>query len=116
MSGRTLDQGRDLRRNMAHRGGHYNLNGSLHGDRKLGVHLPRDVLDGGLRNVDKGLLHDWVFSEDAEVGFRDDLEFHPRNFAEHDGELLIELDDDEDTIFVAEADAEIEMSGAAWFV
>jgi len=79
------------------RSGHH-CDSGLHGDGKLRVHCDCDVFNSALRDPDQGLLHNGVLGEDAEIGFGDDLEFHPWDFAEHDGEFLVELNDDEDTI------------------
>ena len=47
------------------------------------MHLDSDVLDSALSDPGQRLLHDWVRAEDGEIGFGDDLELHPRHFAEH---------------------------------
>jgi hypothetical protein len=56
-----------------------------------------------------------MFGEDIKVWLGYDLEFHPGNFAEHDRKLLVELDEDKDTICIAKSGSEIESSNLETF-
>ena len=82
--------------------------GDLHSLRDHRVHGLGDVLDSALRNAGHRLLDHWVRAEDGQVGLRDDLEFHPGDLAEHHGQLLVRLDEDDDAALSAQARADIE--------
>jgi len=98
-------------------GGSSNSNdGCLHRDSERLVHLDGDVLDGALRDPDQGLLDDWVRAEDGEIWFGDDLELHPRHLAEQNGELLVDLDEDEDSVRDTQAVAQVETTGHIVFL
>ena len=73
------------------------------------------MLDGGLSDPSQGHLHDRILGKDAEIRLGYDLKFHPRNFTEHDGKLLVELNDDDNTICIAKSDSEIEASDVIIF-
>jgi len=115
MSDGTSDQNLHLLGDVAHGGGSDDLDRSLHGYRELLMHRASDVLDSGLGNADKCLLHDWVFSEEAEVGFGNDFELHPGNLAEHDRQLRVQLQENENTILVTEAFAKVNASDVILF-
>ena len=104
----VLDGVRHLRGDVLHGGGGHRDDGALHCNGEHLVHLHRDVLDGALRDARHRLLYNGVCAEHAEVGLGNDLELHPRHFAEHHGELLVRLDEDDDAALDAEASAEIE--------
>ena len=107
MSDGTSDQNLHLLGDVAHGRFSDDLNCSLHCYRELLVHAAGDVLDSGLGNADECLLHDWVSSEEAEIGLGNDLEFHPGHLAEHDRQLCVQLYEDENAILVAEAFAKV---------
>ena len=55
-------------------------------------------------------------AEDGEVGFGDDLELHPRHLAEQNGELLFDLEEDEDSVQDTQAFAQVEATGLIVFL
>jgi hypothetical protein len=57
-----------------------------------------------------------VRAEDEEVGFGDDLELHPRHLAEQNGELLFDLDEDEDSVQNTQAFAQLKTTGLIVFL
>jgi hypothetical protein len=57
-----------------------------------------------------------VRAEDGEVGFGDDLELHPRHLAEQNGELLFDLDEDEDSVQDTQAFAQVKTTGFIVFL
>ena len=115
MSNRILHQRLHLRGDMGHCRLSDKFDSDLHSNGKPLVHLACDVLDGSLCNVGQGLFHDSITGEDVEIRLGYDLKFHPRNFTEHDGKLLVELNDDDNTICIAKSDSEIEASDVIIF-
>jgi hypothetical protein len=74
------------------------------------------MLDGALRDLNQGLLDDWVRAEDGEVWFGDDLELHPRHLAEQNGKLPFDLDEDENSVQDAQAFAQVKTAGHIVFL
>jgi len=101
---------------MLHGGNGNGLDGLLHGDGEHLVHFEGDVLNGALRDPDHSALDDFIRAEQREVGFGDDLELHPRDFAEHHGEALVGLDAYESTALDAEACAQVKATGDMVFL
>lgn len=112
----VLDGVLHLHRNMLHgRLGNGNDCG-LHCDGEHLVHLLRDMLNGTLGDAGHCLLDDWVRAEDTEIGLRDDLELHPRDFTEHHRQLLVRLDEDNGIALQTEARAKIKRGRDVLFV
>jgi len=80
------------------------------------MHLDGDVLDSAFSNPGQGFLDDWVRAEHGEVGFGNNLELHPRDFAEHHRELLVGLDVDDNSTRDAEVRAQVEATGHVVFL
>ena len=116
MANHIGDNGLQEYRNMLHGRSSNSNDGLLHGDGELPVHLNGDVFDAALRNLDQGLLDDWVLAEDGEVGFGDDLELHPRHLAEQNGELPFDLNEDEDSVQNTQASAQVKTTGHIVFL
>ena len=118
MANHICANGLQEHRNMLHCRSSDSNNGSLHhdSDSELRLHLKGDMLDAAFWNPDQSLLDDWVWAEDGEIVFGDDLELHPRYLAEHDRKFLFDLDDDELSFQDTQEFAQVKTTGFIAFL
>lgn len=72
------------------------------------LHLPRDIFNCTLGNLDHGLLDERLGCEQLEIWDGNNLEFHPRDFGEHLRNVWIGDDDEKIVVLVSESLEEID--------